>query len=84
MAPAVLHCKSDSVNCSTVYHIICSVGHRETTHNGRCLSYITWSSSRWSMPDQAAITNGSQPTSPPQAMPAASVQRPTQKTTTIT
>jgi len=29
------------------------------------------------MPDQAAITNGSQPTSPTQPTPAASVQQPT-------
>jgi len=28
----------------------------------RCLFYITWSPSRWSTPDQAAITNGRQPT----------------------
>ena len=32
-------------------------------HNGRRLSYITWSPSRWSTLDQAAITNRSQPTS---------------------
>jgi len=41
MAAAVLHCKSDSVNCSTAYyagdphHFPC--WHRETTHNGCCL-----------------------------------------------
>jgi len=37
-------------------------GGREMMHNGRCLSYVTWSPSRWSTLDQAAINNGSQPT----------------------
>jgi len=37
--------------------------------------YITCSPSRWSAPDEAAITNRSHPTSPPQASPAASVQQ---------
>jgi len=57
-------------------------GGRETTHNGRRLSYISSSPSRWSTPDQVAITNGSQPTSSPQPTSAASVQQLTQKTTT--
>jgi len=59
---------------------------QETTHNGRRLSYITWSPSRWSTPDQAAITNGSQPTwahPSSQPTPAASVQQPAHKTMTV-
>jgi len=38
-------------------------GH-EMTHNGRRLSYIAWSPSRWSTPDQAASPTGVSP--PPQ------------------
>ena len=50
---------------------------RRCTTAAACPTSLDQSPSRWSTPDQAAITNGSQPTSAPQPMPAASLQQPT-------